>query len=33
VIDATQSIKAIHEQIKERVNALPLLKINQAKKK
>jgi dTMP kinase len=28
VIDATQSIEAIHEQIKERVQSLSLLKIN-----
>jgi len=33
VIDATQSIEAIHEQIKERVQSLPLLKINQKDKK
>jgi len=32
VIDATQSIEAIHEQIKERVSVLPLLKINSEKK-
>ena len=32
VIDATQSIEAIHEQIKERVCVLPLLKINSEKK-
>jgi thymidylate kinase len=28
VIDARQSVEAIHEQIKERVQSLPLLKIN-----
>jgi dTMP kinase len=32
VIDATQSIEAIHEQIKERVSVLSLLKINSEKK-
>jgi len=32
VINATQSIEAIHEQIKERVSVLPLLKINSEKK-
>ena len=33
VIDATQSIEAISEQIKERVSLIPLLKINAEKKK
>ena len=33
VIDATQSIEAIAEQIKERVSLIPLLKINAEKKK
>ena len=31
VIDATQSVEAIHAQIKERVSHLPLLKINKKK--
>jgi len=32
VVDATQSVEAIHDQITERVAQLPLLKVNQEKK-
>ena len=33
VIDGRQSVDAIHAAIRERVSALPLLKVNQAAKK
>ena len=33
VVDAQQSVEAIHEAIRERVDVLPLLKVNQKAKK